>query len=322
MVSVTLNFHGIFKGFCPDPVTVEAASMAGAIDMVTRQLPGFRPDPRHGRRTITIKGVTDRDVIQGDLSEDASLDIWPSMQGGGGQGGFIKIILGVVLIAASVLTMQPGGVMASMSIMGMSVPIGSMMMSWGISMLLGGLLEMVSPAPKIDLAPVGQDPEASKYLGGGQNTVRIGTRIPLLYGTHLAFGHYISFNIDAKDVNAPTTQVSTVPVTPVFVGPEDNTFVINTINPTVTKITLPSGLDNATHIKLTEIEKAQVFKDYYGAFQLVKDMTLSRAEAATGFHVKPTDTSVSIKAMAVRIETEGNSSELGVAGTYTVAVSA
>ena len=52
-----------------------------------------------------------------------------------------------------------------------------------------------------DTLPENQDPEASKYLGADQNTVKIGTRIPLLYGKHQAFGHYLSFNVDAKDIS-------------------------------------------------------------------------------------------------------------------------
>src|SRR5690606_15604493 len=96
---------------------------------------------------------------------------------GGKSGGFVKIALGAVLIAASFAMTGPilpalyGGISASAVFWG------------GVTLVLGGLLELISPAPKMD-TKTSQDPEASKYLGTPQNTTRAGTRIPLLYGRH------------------------------------------------------------------------------------------------------------------------------------------
>ena len=59
---------------------------------------------------------------------------------------------------------------------------------------------MMSPQTKIDQFGKQADPEASKYLSANQNTTKIVTRIPLMYGFNRAYGHYISFDVDAKDV--------------------------------------------------------------------------------------------------------------------------
>jgi hypothetical protein len=61
-------------------------------------------------------------------------------------------------------------------------------------MVLGGIVQMLTPVPETDST------EGSMYLGAGVNTVRIGTRIPILYGTRKVGGHYLSFDVDAKDI--------------------------------------------------------------------------------------------------------------------------
>jgi predicted phage tail protein len=74
----------------------------------------------------------------------------------------------------------------------------SLIFGVGSSLLLGGVLQLLSPAPMRD-TPAG-DPEASRYLGPPANTVAIGTRIPIGYGTFKLAGHFLSFDIRATDV--------------------------------------------------------------------------------------------------------------------------
>jgi predicted phage tail protein len=107
--------------------------------------------------------------------------------------------VGVVLIGVAFYL--GGAALAGPTLFG-TTTVSSLMFNFGLSLVMGGLLEMLSPAPKMDSSGnAASDPEASKYLGATQNTVKIGTRIPLLYGRHIAYGHYISFDVDAFDVD-------------------------------------------------------------------------------------------------------------------------
>lgn len=72
--------------------------------------------------------------------------------------------------------------------------LASSMLLTGAMMVLGGIVQMLTPVPETDST------EGSLYLGAGVNTVRIGTRIPILYGTRKIGGHYLSFDVDAKDI--------------------------------------------------------------------------------------------------------------------------
>lgn len=173
-------FHGPFQEAHDGPVEVVAATIREAIELVTSQLDFFTPD-MNGRKTIRVLGVNHVEDLDGDGEEE--IHIMPAMVGGK-KGGFVQVVIGSVLIAAS-FVLPPG-------------PWTPLLMNAGISMIIGGVIQMLMPTPTTDTPDA--NPEASKYLGARGNTTRIGTRIPLLLGEDLAYGHFISFNVDAKDV--------------------------------------------------------------------------------------------------------------------------
>lgn len=116
--------------------------------------------------------------------------IMPAFFGAGGKGfgGFIQIVVGSVLIAAGVLLAPHVSPFIAQTLIGM-----------GASMVLGGLLSFIAPQPSRDTNNT-SDPEGSKYLGANQNTTLVGTRIPIGYGRFRCYGHFLSFQVDAKDV--------------------------------------------------------------------------------------------------------------------------
>lgn len=115
------------------------------------------------------------------------------------RGGFFQIVLGAVLIAAAIWT---GG--ATLAGFQLGIAGGSFRyFRFSRSVNDAGWSYVIpKPAPKADSSSTSSeaDPEASKYLGASGNTVKIGTRIPVMYGENKANGHYISFNVDSKDV--------------------------------------------------------------------------------------------------------------------------
>jgi predicted phage tail protein len=181
---IRVHLHGSLRQHCPEPVTVYAATPLEAVDAVTRQLPTLR---QVGRKPLVR--VLDHDSAES-LHAPATvteLHLVPAFTGGKSGNAFLQIVLGTVLVVASFY------LPASMPYL------ANAMFSFGASLVLGGVLNMISPAPKLDVSSA-SDPDASKYLGAPGNTVKIGTRIPLLFGRHKAYGHILSVDVDAARV--------------------------------------------------------------------------------------------------------------------------
>lgn len=192
---VKVILHGYLKKLYPEELTLSGYSIAEVINGFCKQTKAFDVKPDQEPHCISVVGLDDLDLLHGPIpSHMDELHLTPTM-GGGKSGGFFKIIVGAVLIAAAFY--NPIGAIALTS----SLTLGTVLFSAGLSFVLGGLLELLNPTPKIDLTGNSQsDPEASKYLGANQNTVKIGTRIPLLYGRYRVYGHYLSFDVDAVDI--------------------------------------------------------------------------------------------------------------------------
>lgn len=196
---IKVVFHGYLKNLYPGELEMSGTTVAEIINGVCRQTKAFNVTPGQERHTLRVMGFDTKESLYAPIPKNTKvLHITPQFCGGK-SGGFFRIIVGAVLIGVS-LAFGGTGFLATPLL---GTTLGSMLFNFGVSLVLGGLLEMLSPSPKVDRAGINggtTDPEASKYLGATQNTVRIGTRIPILYGEHQAFGHYISFNVDAVDV--------------------------------------------------------------------------------------------------------------------------
>lgn len=161
-------FHGIFLDICDREYTVEADSVCEAIYAVVSQVPALQSS---NGITCTVLGFSTVDSLYRttDVSE---VHVFPDYTVGG---GIIQIAIGAVLIAASF------------------IPGLNFLFSVGVSLVLGGLMQLLSPAPKRNTSsPL----EASRYLGAPKNTTQIGTRIPIGYGLHKVSGHYLSYDVN------------------------------------------------------------------------------------------------------------------------------
>lgn len=188
MIKVVL--HGYLKDLYPHPINMAADTVAELINGVCKQTKAFNPKPGEERHTIKVVGFDTPESLYQPLEQD-EVHLVPAFCGGK---GFFKIVLGAVLIASAIAFPSAFPV----TVGGLTILTASGVFWMGAALALGGLLELISPAPTVDTDP--NDPEASKYLGEPKNTVKIGTRIPLLYGERMVYGHYLSFDIDAKRV--------------------------------------------------------------------------------------------------------------------------
>jgi predicted phage tail protein len=198
MSKTRVVLHGYLADLHPDELELDAENLAELINGMCKVTGHtFNAKPGQGKHCIRAVGFETVDDIYAPLERD-EVHLVPQFAGGKESGGFIQVAIGAVLIAASFFVpgAQAGGALGY----GMITSTSVFMM--GATMALGGLMQVISPAPTLDTgAQDSQDVEDSKYLGADQNTVKIGTRIPLLYGEHIGYGHFLSFNVDAKEVD-------------------------------------------------------------------------------------------------------------------------
>lgn len=165
----------------------------------------LKPTVDNPRLVCRVKGYDSKQSLYEYLPEEVEeIHLYPTLLGGGGGGGGIfKIFIGVVIIATVFLAGPLAGAWGLFvaGSTGSLTALGMVALNVGVGLILGGVMELMMPQPKMDLSAA-NDVQASKYLGANQNTIKIGTPIPLLFGRHKAYGHYISFNVDAVDVAA------------------------------------------------------------------------------------------------------------------------
>lgn len=215
--------HGHLAEKYPHEIEVEAETIAEALSALT-MIEELAPLPGHPW-PVVIQGV-DSEVALFAKTSLSEIHVYPQMEGAK-KGGLGQIVLGVVLIAVSIW--NPQFLAGAIQFMGGT---GSLFLA-GALMITGGILQMLMPTPQGM-----EEVEGSKYLGANQNTVKIGTRIPLAYGNNKIGGHYLSFDIDAVNwagkegdtgvssivgdnifVEHDKTPVDLVPVSPVFASP-------------------------------------------------------------------------------------------------------
>jgi predicted phage tail protein len=136
------------------------------------------------------------DLSGDELHDPAGLStirIAPVVAGAGTVG---RILLGVALIAASFFI--PGS--AALAIGALKVGIGSAVFGLGVTMVLGGVAQLLTPVPKLDAASE-QDPRRSFSFSGIQNTSRPNTPVPIVYGETLVGSIVISAALDTVQVS-------------------------------------------------------------------------------------------------------------------------
>jgi predicted phage tail protein len=134
-----------------------------------------------GKRNI------DKDQLH-DPCGDNVIKIAPTIMGG--KSPWIRIIIGVILIAVS-LMVDWSGTTATM--------IGSAMFSMGMAMAMGGVVQLLTPQPKGMSSKDRPDNQPSYNFNGPVNTQAQGHPVPILYGELIVGSAVVSAGITAVD---------------------------------------------------------------------------------------------------------------------------
>jgi predicted phage tail protein len=184
----TIKLHGILKEDFGDSIKIEASSAADAIEGFTRQVNFYGDLLPEVRPVIRVVGFDTQESLY-EERELKEIHLVPAMIGGG---GFGKILIGAALIA---LAFVP--VIGQVGLVG-GMTLGGALLSVGATLVLSGVMQLFMKAPKAGKGT--QDPEASKYMALGDNTVAIGTPIAIQYGRGPATGHLLAVNVDSSDM--------------------------------------------------------------------------------------------------------------------------
>ena len=172
----TINFTGKLRQFSKKPVQIEADTtqmmMQGLILMFG---PRFRQMIRDGEwhltRNMKLKDVKSYDdtISHEELAFNLgkTVEIWlcPAMKA---KSAVARIVVGVILIVVGVFTTWFGGA-------------GIYAIQAGISLILGGVVELLTPKPKIGQQnQAGQNP--SFMFNGTVNVTEQGGAVPIVYG--------------------------------------------------------------------------------------------------------------------------------------------
>lgn len=167
------------------------ANAAEAVRALISQIPGFRDalEMPGSKYHVRLSGCTVDAEKELHRNTGGTISLVPEIAGAK-KPGLFQAILGIVLIA--VAWWNPAG----WTVLGASISSGSVMML-GASMLLGGVVQMLSPVPKM---PTLQDSDtrSSHAFGSIENTTQQGLPVPVVYGEMLVGSRIVSIGTWAE----------------------------------------------------------------------------------------------------------------------------
>jgi predicted phage tail protein len=172
----------------------DVATAAEAVRFLVANWPELEAhmSEQHYRVSIGTYDLTAEELH--DPAGAAPISFVPVVAGAGAVG---RILIGVALIAAAFFT---GG--ATIGLLGLAAPVAvsTVLAGVGITLILGGVAQLLTPTPKISKDE--GDPRKSFSFSGIQNTNRAGVPVPVVYGETLVGSVVISAGIDIVQVSA------------------------------------------------------------------------------------------------------------------------
>ena len=180
-------FHGRLAELVGDSFDIEARSIREAIEGFSRQHPAW---PRE--MLVRVAGYDTVNSLE-DVADE--IHLMPALTGEGGNFG--KILIGAALIGIAFI---PGGGAVAAPLIGKTL--ATAFISLGAGLILQGAMGLFMKSPI--LMGKNKDPEASKYIAVGRNTVNSGTLVTLAYGRIDLGGHWVSIQVDSNNLSYGT----------------------------------------------------------------------------------------------------------------------
>lgn len=161
---------------------LETGEAREAFSALKNTLDGFedfiREQARRGMRYAIFRNRENVGEDRLTMSGTTEIRIVPIVSGSK-SGGILQVVLGAVLIVA-------GFIVAGGSL-GTAAPVGTSMVMMGASMVLGGVVQMLTPVPKTpsQQEQAGTENKPSYLFNGSFNSTQQGLPVPVVYGKML-----------------------------------------------------------------------------------------------------------------------------------------
>jgi predicted phage tail protein len=170
----------------------DVATAAEAVRMLAANFPGLEKHMADQYYRVTVGSY---DLTLDEIHDPAGQQDIMIVPVIAGAGGVERIILGVALVAFSLLLPGVGAAIG-----------GALMTKIGLiggALILGGVAQLLSPVPKVPQGPSSDnDPRKTFNFSGIQQTSRQGVPVPCVYGLTLVGSVVISAGVDTVQVQA------------------------------------------------------------------------------------------------------------------------
>lgn len=136
------------------------------------------------------------------LPSGAVIHIVPRMEGAK-NGGTFQIVLGAVAIAASFFTAGASLAAWGAALSAGAISASSVLFSVGLSMMVGGVAQMLTPKPQSPSAHHADNGKQNVYFSSLDNMIAQGNPLPILYGEMLVGSRRISQSLSTRDESSP-----------------------------------------------------------------------------------------------------------------------
>lgn len=189
-----IRLYGALAKFVGKRVLLaDVASAAEAVRYLIANWPELEQHMIQYEYQVKVGGIG---IDQSELhypSGRQEIKIIPVVSGAGGATG--RIIAGVALVTLSLLFAPAGALASSAFTLGATaVNIG---VGIGVSLILGGVAQMLTPTPKLNTKKE-SDPRESYSFSGIQNVSRQGVPVPIIYGEIMTGSVVVSAEIDVE----------------------------------------------------------------------------------------------------------------------------
>ncbi|WIM56097.1 tail assembly protein [Pantoea anthophila] len=180
------------------------ADLRELIRAMCSQVPGFKKYVSNAHvnnvRFAFFSGKDNIGLQEFDMSSAATEFQMEPVLEGSKRGGTLQIIIGAVALVAAFFTAGASfAVFAGISAAAAAATTTALT-GLGISMLLGGVVQMLTPQPKLNVgASSSTDNKPNYAFGSPVNTVAMGYPVPVLYGTREIGGAIISAGSFSSD---------------------------------------------------------------------------------------------------------------------------
>lgn len=204
-----INLHGNLAEQFGGQFKLDVMSATEAVRALCVQLRGFRRTVAQGEYQVLVGGAyLDENEVCMEIGSTAPIDIVPVPVGSKNSSGWIKVVLGVALIAFGGYALGGFASSASGAAAGTAGAAGtfagleaSAFIKLGAGMLLSGLGLLLSPTPTLSNSEKPDD-MPSYVFNGALNIAEEGNCIPLCYGTFLCGSLVVSSGLSIEDYSA------------------------------------------------------------------------------------------------------------------------